>query len=90
MIPIKVVLFFAPATFGVYLIHVHPLVFQFVIKDESKESPADKFRVVAKKDTYDGKMELNDTVSGPKFSKYWSDVYDIMEEDTFFTERSYY
>ena len=29
----KVVLFFAPATFGVYLIHVHPLVFQFVIKD---------------------------------------------------------
>ncbi len=29
----KVISFFAPATLGVYLIHVHPLVFQFIIKN---------------------------------------------------------
>ena len=28
----KVILFFAPATLGVYLIHVHPLVFQYILK----------------------------------------------------------
>ena len=29
----KVIGFFAPATLGVYLIHVHPFVFQYIIKD---------------------------------------------------------
>lgn len=29
----KLIAFFAPATLGVYLIHVHPFVFQYIIKD---------------------------------------------------------
>ncbi len=29
----KFVIFFSPATLGVYLIHVHPLVFKYIIKD---------------------------------------------------------
>lgn len=62
---------------------------QFVIKDESKESPADKFRITARKDTYNGKMEFYSSVSGPKFSDYWLDVYEIMEEDEFYIERSW-
>ena len=62
---------------------------QFVIKDESKESPADKFRITASKDTYNGKMEFSSSVSGPKFSDYWLDVYEIMEEDEFYIERSW-
>mgnify|MGYP003305234533 CR=1 FL=1 len=62
---------------------------QFVIKNETLESPANKFRLEISKDSFDGKMIITDKVSGPKFSKYWSEVYDITEEDTFFTERSW-
>lgn len=59
----------------------------FVIKDETKESPANQFRFKAYKDLYDGKMTITDTVSGPKFSDYWMDVYDLMNADPFFIER---
>ncbi len=63
----------------------------FVIKDEMKESPANKFRFEAEKDTYNGKMIIDEEISGPKFfMDYWSDVYEIMEEDAFFTERSWF
>lgn len=31
--PQKAISFFAPATLGVYLVHVHPLVFEYIIKD---------------------------------------------------------
>jgi len=61
----------------------------FVIKDETKESPADQFRMVASKDMYDGKMVIRDYVSGPKFSKYWTEVYTSMETDQFFVERDW-
>ncbi len=61
----------------------------FVIKDETKESPADQFRLEVTKDTYEGKMIIRDVVSGPKFSDYWSDMYEITEEDSFFAERSW-
>lgn len=62
----------------------------FVIKDESVDSPADKFRFEVEKDTFDGKMEIDEEISGPKFFDYWSDMYDIISGDTFFTERSRY
>jgi len=59
-----------------------------VVKDETIDSPADKFRLEITKDTFEGEMEIYDRVSGPKFSSYWSDVYSIMEEDSFYSERS--
>ena len=55
---------------------------------ETIDSPADKFRLEITKDTFEGEMEIYDRVSGPKFSSYWSDVYSIMEEDSFYSERS--
>lgn len=61
----------------------------FVIKDEKTESPANEFNFVVTKDTYDGKMEVDENVSGPKFWDYWYDVYTMMEEDPFFQERSW-
>lgn len=62
----------------------------FVIKDETKESPANKFRFEIHKDTYNGKMIIDEKISGPKFfMDYWSDVYEIMKKDEFFTERSW-
>lgn len=61
----------------------------FVIEDEKKETPADSFRLVVKKDSYEGRMYVNDEISGPTFYEYWSPVYNIMEEDEFFTAREY-
>ncbi|MBQ4630202.1 MAG: hypothetical protein IJB70_04365 [Clostridia bacterium] len=62
----------------------------FVIKDEKSESPANDFRLEFKKDTYDGKMEVYDYVSGPKFNDYWSEMYDLTESDDFFVAKSPY
>ena len=62
----------------------------FVIKDESADSPADKFRLEVKKDTFDEKMEIDDSVSGPKFFDYWLEMYNLMNEDPFFAERSFF
>ncbi len=65
-------------------------IINFIIVDEKLDSPADTFRFEVEKDTYSGKMTINDRVSGPKFNKYWSKMYDITEEDEFFTSRSYW
>jgi len=62
----------------------------FVIKNEKRDSFADNFRVEFTKDMYDGKMEYNERISGPKFSEYWMDAYDYLEDDAFFTERDWY
>ena len=61
----------------------------FVIKNEKNESPANAFNFKITKDSYDQKMQINDYVSGPKFSDYWTEVYDMTKSDPFFTERSY-
>ena len=61
----------------------------FIIKNEAVDSPADRFRIEAYKDSLDSKMILNDYVSGPKFFEYWSATYDITESDDFFTARSW-
>ncbi len=61
----------------------------FVIKDETKDSPADQFRIEFEKNPYQGKMVCSWQVSGPKFSKYWSEMNNIKRNDTFFTSHAY-
>ena len=61
----------------------------FVIKDEKKESPANEYRVVVRKDTYDKKMEASLRATGPKYSTYWYDTYTIMQEDPFYVALKY-
>lgn len=63
----------------------------FKVKNEGKKSTADRCRLVFSKDSYD-KVELTymDYISGPTFSEYWSDFYDILEEDEFFVSTARY
>ena len=61
----------------------------FVIKDEKKDSPADEFRIVFKKDSYKGKMMADYLVKGPKFNDYYSQAYKYRSSDVFFTSKSY-
>ncbi len=61
----------------------------FVIKDETKESPANQLRIEVTKDTYNGKMNIRHDASGPKFFEYWGDMYDILITDPFYSTHRY-